>query len=190
MITSSKRRFSVTLDGRFSTEKEWSDATCVDLYMYQENTGSTIGMRWYIKNDAQWLYLIARVPKKESMARGVAVNSFWPDYVDGRWAFSDSGGVEYNPDPITFDQYHWDETRWFPDTSSPSKAKNDVDGTISEDDQYIYFEFRKPLKSGEAEDWAWEPGTWVGTDITGALLFITWNDTTWYGRNVKLNLSD
>ena len=100
-------------------------------------------------------------------------------------------GVEYDPDPITFDRFPFGRRlAGIPDTSSPNKANNDVDGTISEDDQYIYFEFRKPLNSGEAEDWAWQPGTWVGTDITGALLFVTWNNTAWYGRNIKLNLSD
>ena len=61
-------------------------------------------------------------------------------YQQFRW-----GGVR--PDPTPTDNFlDWDERRWYPDTSSPNEAKNDVMGIISEDKQFIYFEFSKPLK--------------------------------------------
>lgn len=189
-ITSGKRSFSVTLDGKFSSDREWSDATCVDLYLGKDlGDSQVVGTRWYVKNDAQWLYVLVRVPKTVLILTDIEVSYMWQDQADSNMGYSDSGQISHDP-TSTEDYYGWDEQRWYEDGSSPNQANNDVKGATSEDEKYIYLEFRKPLNSGEVEDWAWQPGTWVGTGITGDLLFAASNEQVWYSRYIKLHLSE
>ena len=82
VITSGERRFSVTLDGKFSSEKEWSDATCVDLLMITkglEDTQLSVpgGMS---KTDAQ--SALPDGPRAEDRPysnEAFRVTYFWPD---------------------------------------------------------------------------------------------------------------
>ena len=92
VITSGKRSFSVTMDGKFSSDKEWSDATCVDLYLWKDLENSQIvGTRWYVKNDAQWLYVLVRVPKTVLELTNIEVTYLWLDEADSNAGYSDSG---------------------------------------------------------------------------------------------------
>jgi len=72
-------RNEVTFDGKMTAAEEWSDAVCLDLTLLEQHEGpATISSRWWVKNDAQWLYLLARVPVAELEAYGAFIDYFWP----------------------------------------------------------------------------------------------------------------
>jgi hypothetical protein len=153
----------VKLDGRISTAQEWSDAICLDLVLADRHTGpATLSSRWWVKNDAWWLYLLARVPATASLGDGAYIEYFWPHPYTGRWKHSDLGYIGL--DSVTFDGYGWNESEWSDDTKASPPGKNNVEGAASSDTFYRWFEFRKALFSGDGYDWSWVSGQTVGTD--------------------------
>jgi hypothetical protein len=189
-LYSGSLRFAVTLDGKPTSDREWSDAVCADLYLGKDLlTSQIVGSRWYIKNDAKWLYILVRVPKTVLEIISMEVTYLWQDQEDSNRGYSDSAQISHDP-TSTGDYFGWDQTSWFPDQSSPNRAINNVEGATGEDDGYIYFEFRKPLNSGEVEDWAWQPGSWVGSGVTGDLMFGISTDQAWYAQYITLHLSE
>ncbi|MCB9157640.1 MAG: hypothetical protein H6645_11055 [Caldilineaceae bacterium] len=162
------RTNEVTLDGKITNTDEWADANCFDLPMFKEKTGPvSIHTRWWFKNDADWLYLLARVPRAEIEALGVYIGNFWPEY-NGAWDYSDVGWL--NKDSNTYDGYGWDESQFYGDTEASPPGANNVEGAANESPSYYWFEFRKALNSGDGRDWSWSPGEIVGTGQTGDLL--------------------
>lgn len=192
-ITSNKLRSQVAFDGRITSDSEWKDAGCYDLKLNREiqNELETIPTRLYIKNDQEWLYLMVKVPIPEfEQAIGAGLAYFWPYPYENRWKYSDSGSVTFDMDDRLRDDYHWDGVRWYPDASSLSGAKNNTEGMAGKDEMHYFFEFRKPLASGESEDWLWQPGETVGSEISGDLLLIVWNEDTFYAHHLWLTLSE
>jgi hypothetical protein len=187
-------RNRVTFDGRMTTAEEWSDAVCFDLTLREPDWssgdlqwGDKIPSRWWIKNDAQWLYLFARVPVAELEAHLAAINYFWPYPHE----HSDAGWVEQEGD--LFDGYGWDEENWSDDTSASPPGENNVQGVANKDATYHWFEFRKALASGDDYDWDWAAGKTVGSD-DGHVLLGAWGakavDTwSWFEVSVLLHLS-
>jgi hypothetical protein len=196
-IDSARLTQQVRLDGQISSNQEWSDATCLDITLTEPDSGSvSIPTRWWIKNDAEWLYLLVRVPAEElikpSVSRyGAAINYFWPEWSGESWPHSDAGSV--NQDNKARDQYGWDEERWYEDTQASPPGENNVQGSMSEDGTYVWFEFRKALDSGDDRDldWSWLPGETIGDDES-ALLLGVWGttDTTWFEIYTALRLAE
>jgi hypothetical protein len=53
----------------------------------------------------------------------------------------------------------------------------------------MWFEMRKKLNSGDSHDWSWKPGTTVGTDVTGNLIFGGRGDGKFYAHPILLVLA-
>jgi len=189
-IESSWLRNRVTLDGEMTTAQEWSDAVSVDLTLLEKHIGpATIPSRWWVKNDAEWLYLLARVPVAELEAYAAYIDYFWPYPYVGLWEHSDFGWVDQDDD--TWDAYGWDEVRWYDDTLASPPGENNVEGAASKDGTYYWFEFRKALNSGDGYDWSWAPGETVGTGQTGDLLLGIYDKTvpTYFEEYILLHLA-
>ena len=115
------------------------------------------------------------------------INHFWPEWSEAtnwQWAFSDGGAVAN--DNVTFDSYGWDESTWYQDIEASPPGENNVEGAVSEDESYIWFEFRKALVSEDGYDWNWPPGRLVdeGSTIVGVL----GKDGTWFEINLVLTI--
>ncbi|MEZ4868081.1 MAG: LamG-like jellyroll fold domain-containing protein [Caldilineaceae bacterium] len=152
-IQSQWRTNEVTLDGRITNIDEWVDAGCFDLPMFKEKSGPVrIHSRWWFKNDGDWLYLLARVPKAEIEALGVYIGYFWPYPYEGTWDYSDVGWLD--KDNNTWDGYGWDETQFYGDTEVSPPGENNVEGAASTSPSYYWFEFRKALNSSDGRDWS------------------------------------
>jgi hypothetical protein len=165
----------VLLDGKMTTEQEWSDATSLSLDLLEKDVGpATVSSQWWLKNDGEWLYLLARVPASELEAWGAYVDYFWSEQSDISWV--DRGGA-----PWDAHAYNPDDGTWTSDPDAASPGTNDVEGAATLEDSSYWFEFRKALNSGDGYDWSLAPGDTFGTGQTGTLyLGVTSQDVAVY----------
>lgn len=168
---------AVTLDGRMTSAAEWAEAAPVDLTLLKWHAGpESVSSRWWVKNDAQWLYLLCRIewPAQDVDGNdGGQIDYFWPAGSCCPWDHSDLGYAGY--DDSTIDLYGWDEASWYSDTDAG--GTNDVQGAGSHDGTHYWFEFRKRLDSGDGFDWSFRPGQTVGTGYGGDLLVSLWDNS-------------
>jgi hypothetical protein len=174
-LTSAWLSNEVVLDGKMTTQQEWSDATSLSLDLLEQDVGpATISSRWWLKNDGEWLYLLASVPASELEAWGAYVDYFWSEQSDISWVEQGGGAWDahaYNPDSGT----------WTGDTDAASPGTNDVQGAAALEGSTYWFEFRKALNSGDGYDWSLTPGEEFGTGQTGTLyLGVTAQDVSVY----------
>ena len=180
-------RNEVTFDGEMTTAQEWSDAVCLDLTLVEKLEGpATISSRWWVKNDAQWLYLLARVPVAELEAYGAFIDYFWPYPFVDQWEHSDEGWVDQDDDVQDF--YEWDGESWDEDILASPPGENNVEGGASKDATYYWFEFRKTLSSGDGYDWSWAPGETVGNEGNLGLGIYDKTVPTWFQVDILLHL--
>jgi len=193
-FTSYLVRNPVTLDGRMTTPDEWSDTIPRDLTFGAGSSLKKVPAELWIKNDGTWLYVMERVrspggaPGRDNWDSG-SIGYYWDSWgpPSHRWQHSDLGGVNF--DGSTFDLYGWDEVQWYDDTSA-TPGQNNVQGAATYDGTYYWFEFRKPLKSGDGYDWTFEPGATYGP-MPPDLQVGFWDDSeaTFYGTHILLHLS-
>jgi hypothetical protein len=165
----------VLLDGKMTTEGEWSDATSLSLDLLEKDVGpATVSSLWWIKNDGEWLYLLARVPAAELEAWGAYVDYFTSEQSDISWV--DCGGATWDAHA-----YNPDDGTWTSDTEAASPGTSDVEGAATLEGGTYWFEFRKALDSGDGYDWSLAPGDTFGTGQTGTLyLGVTGQDVAVY----------
>jgi TIR domain len=171
---------NIILDGKITTIEEWSDAICLDLTMDQPREApATLSSRWWFKNDAQWLYLLVRVPTVASFGDSA--------YIDYFWEHSDLSGIDL--DGHSFDSYGYNDPNWSDDILASPPGENNVKGGASGDTTYRWFEFKKALNSGDGYDWNWAPGQTVGKSQTR--LFVGIYDSTrgtYFEKSIQLYL--
>jgi len=165
-----------TIDGDIvSFFGEWSDATTVSV------GAATV----YVKNDGVNLYVAAIVPDTTydpgSIGPPVTGDSFVMLFDEGSDGLvqGDGDGMTLNPGifgPPNSNDYV--DLFWDPAGSlmspplSPDTLLTDGSGNWSWDGANYYYEFSKPLNSGDSEDMAVSPGDTVGVgiayqDVTG-----------------------
>ena len=166
---------SVFVDGKTTYPTEWMDARCYQLNLVEWISGQgctgnkSIASTWYVKNDARNLYFLIRIPKVYIVPKGVSLAYFYPYPYMNFWAKSDTMSFG---DGIPLDEYGWDDKTWRNDVSDGGEMNTRAKTTQA--DQYYWFEFSKPLDSGDGHDWSWKAGDKVGTDITGDLMIGSW----------------
>jgi hypothetical protein len=178
----------VQLDGRPTDDSEWADAACI--YAFLEGP-TVLPTRWWLKNDGDWLYLLATVWVEQVVEPGAEVLYFWPYPFQDRWQNSDLGYVGLGENPV-WDAYGWDEENFYDDTEASPPGAYDVEGNTTLDGAHYWFEFRKALNSGEALDWSWTAGELVGTGETGDLMLGIFDsaDLSFYGTYILLQLAE
>ena len=178
----------IVLDGKLSTLDEWADAFCMDMQFYEwgdMTNGKVKYARWYVKHDEEFIYFLVLV-KKESGIKGVAVDYFWPVYT-GTWAHSD--GVYVNLSGSSQDMANWDESNWYDDIELSPPGSEDVKAAVKEIEDFYWFEIIKPLNSGDAYDWALEPGDLIGSAPSDSFLFAIVTEDSFFSRNLKMKLA-
>lgn len=188
-IDSTHISHAVKIDGEISSAGEWSGAECVDLRMHEgvDNESSNLRRtRWWVQNDGVYAYYLARVPKSYA-ADGVAVDYFWPEY-NGGWEHSDAvyvdAGGEYS------DLANWDEVQFYEDIELTPTGTVDAKAAVSQDSEFLWFEIRKELDSGDQYDWAVAPGQTVGNNPEDSFLFALIYEETFFTRNLQMRLGD
>jgi len=182
-FTSYWLRSQVTLDGGMTSPTEWSDAVPQNLTLPEWGNGpSAVSAKWWMKNDATWLYILERVTwSGPTSAKSDGDISYYWDWWNGTWPHSDMGGVNF--DRTTFDLHGWDETTWYSD------PVNNVQGAATYDGTYYWFEFRKALNSTDGYDWTFVPGGTYGAHPASLMVgFYDESAGTWYGTNILLHL--
>lgn len=180
---------AVVVDGRISSADEWSDATCVDFRMHYSINATNPDfqrVRWWVKNDRQDLYFLVRIPA-ELAARGAFVDYFWPEYT-GSWAHSD--GVYVNVDGEVFDHGQWDEMQWHEDEDLEPPGAINVEAANSREDDFYWFEIKRPLQSGDGNDWSLAPGQTVGGNPYDSFLIGIVMEEGDYMRSLQLELGE
>lgn len=178
----------IKLDGKVSTKDEWEDAFCMDFQFYEWGdfqNGNKRYARWYVQHDDEFIYFLVLV-KMEAGIKGVAVDYFWPVYT-GTWAHSD--GIYVNVKGEVQDLANWDESDWYDDGDLSPPGSVDGEAVVKEIDNFYWFEIIKPLNSGDAYDWALEPGDLIGSAPSDSFIFVTISDNSFYTRSLKMKLA-
>jgi len=179
----------VTLDGKMGPD-EWSDTAPQDLTLDESLTGpGTASARVWMKNDATWLYALVRVEWAGGVhgfddGDGGSLGYGWP-------GGNDLGGVKF--DNSTHDWYGWPLKN-----DTDTGGENNVEGKVTYDGTYYWFEFRRPLDSGDGYnpdtgwgyDWSFVAGGTYGSPPTQFIVDF-WDDSTqtFYAESVLLHLS-
>jgi len=150
----------VILDGQITTATEWSDAVPVDLVL-KNTPGVTIPGRIWIKNDLKWIYILAAVKWPANDIDGG--DSFRFHIYDGpvslpikSGTISDESGIQFSG--WTIDKYDIEGGDWRDDNQMSPPGQIDVRGGASYDGTQYWFEFGKPLNTGDRYDLVLVPG--------------------------------
>ena len=176
LMESKLSSFPVFVDGKTTYPAELADAQCYQLYLAewtgQDCTGiKNVASTWYVKNNEQKIYFLVRIPKTYIVPNGVSLAYFYPYPYVNSWQHSDTMSFG---DGKPLDEYGWDGQTWRDDTSDGGTM--DTRAKSTQADQYYWYEFSKPLDSGDVHDWSWKAGDKVGTDITGNLMIGSWGN--------------
>ncbi len=154
---------SIIIDGKITSQEEWSNAPCVDYrlhYGINVTNPNFQRARWWVQNNAEDIFFLVRVPK-EHLPRGVYVNYWWPQYT-GTWEHSDGVYAKINDE--IFDHGQWDEMQWQYDTDLDPPGTVDIEARSTEDDEFYWFELKRALNSGDSYDWVFELGKTYGAN--------------------------
>jgi outer membrane protein assembly factor BamD (BamD/ComL family) len=195
-ISSNWSQVPVLIDGKITYGSEWSDASCISFRLYQGGNTDVLNhvdSQWYVKNDGEWLYILRRTPNTFE-AEGIFVGYYYPYPYTDRWQNSDAGGYSFGAEE-PFDLYGWDETRFYADAEAEPPGSIDVQAAATQDENFMWFEMRKKLNSGDVHDWKWNPGMTVGTGETGNLILggrgrkESSQDVSFYAHPIRLVLA-
>jgi len=178
---------SINVDGKISSDTEWTDAACVDLRMHYSTNVTNPNfqrIRWWVQNDDQYIHFLVRIPI-DLASRGVFVDYFWPEYT-GNWAHSD--GVFINVEDEFYDHGNWDELQWYEDVEVDPPGTVDGEGAYSQDGEYHWFEIKRPLNSGDVHDWIWETARTYGSNPHDSVLIGIVLEEGEYMRNLQLEM--
>ena len=189
-LSSSWTDHPITLDGRVSDDNEWANAEGIDLALLESNTGpSTIPSTWWMMNDADWLYVLVRIPAHALDISAASIAYFWSypfptQSSDYTWIDTQGGTGDAC-------QFNFETWRWTSDALGSPSSTNHVEGSSTKTDGNRWFEFRKPLDSGDDCDWSLVPGKSYGVNRTGPLNLgvIPANSGGYFERGITLHLA-
>jgi len=180
----------IFVDGKITYPSEWTNSKCYKIRLALQPPGqgcgsgtSSIPVEWFLMNDNQRLYLLIRFLKNDFAPAGIHFSYFYPYPYTGRWQFSDSMAFWVSR---AFDQYGWDEIEFHDDTSNGGSMNTRAKSSY--DNQSYWFEFSKPLDSGDGHDWAWKLGDKVGTGLTGDLMLGSFGTSPTFGESYGCRL--
>ena len=196
LMESKFKSSTVVVDGKITYPSEWAKSRCYQFDLNAQAPGSRgcgdgyrgIPLEAYLLNDEQRLYLLLRLKAEDFAPTGVHFSYFYPYPYTDHWQFSDQ--MAFDTQPI--DNYGWNESEWFNDVDDGGTM--DTRSGSYHAGQSYWFEFSKPLNSGDGHDWAWKPGDKVGSDLTGDLLLGSWGTLSpdgdrWGCRMIQLQLA-
>lgn len=177
---------TVRLDGKISGTEEWSDVTgtsltipCTSKQCNQAPIPNVQAVVW-IKHDGKWLYFLYRVdwPKAlidPTFAGEAVVEYYWTPGqgvpIRGQWLYEDANYVvvgydesrgTVNPTWTGTDDWWVINGSDYRDEEYTPPGRNDLQGIATHDGEHYWFEFRKPLNSGDGCDWNFTVGNSYG----------------------------
>jgi len=186
--------YQVYFDGKISSEFEWSEADPASVVLFrvkgdQRHFDDNVTVTYFVKNDAEWLYLLVHVNTIRKVPEYTDISLFWDVWGKSGWERSVLGGIDrggrlyYGYD---YDRY---KTAWQfgpPENMKGGASCNDIGGFSD-----CWFEFAKMLRSDDEHDWNLSPGDVVGGRPPDLALGMWFGENGgYYQRYVTLYLSD
>ncbi len=195
LIECAWRKNSITLDGKiYPVQTEWSEITPTELEI-----GVRYGldppyykMRVWAINDEENLYLLYRIEFPENeIDDGDWV---WISYFSGTFnsetgAWDHSDGIRLTRDSAV-DWCCYNESRrpiTLEDTQASPPGVNDVEGAMTYDGTYYWCEMKKPLNSGDQQDWEFELGKTYPKD-EGVIIIGFYSHYHLVGTSIRIDL--
>lgn len=192
---------AVRLDGKMTQSDEWSDTPENHLSLpcaasCALSDVKTVDFVVWAKHDATWLYILYRVDWPTS--RGLENDGTYLRYCWGRlgghpWQFCDATLVKPAQFGATGDFWTAYAIRddQFDDTELG--GQNNVQGTMTHDGAHYWFEFRKPLDSGDGHDWILAVGETYGIEGVDGRMTVEFrrpvgNDYVTWKKQITLTL--
>jgi len=182
-LQSSWLKISVTVDGILTTTQEWSDANTyiITLGLNEGTSPPYIRAKIWIKNDQEKLYILMKIAYLDKIPGDAEDQAFlyylWSTLAGTDWDRSDAAWLHQLGPPADLTNY--DGNTWQQDTLATPPGENNVQGRGYHDDTFYWFEFARPLDSGDQWDWTVTPGETIGQgnmEQTGDLLYIGIHD--------------
>ena len=189
-LQSAWRDQPVILDGRITNDSEWASATSLDLQLRESNIGPrSIPSTWWMMNDADWLYILVRLPTQSPAIDAATISHFWPY----PFPTQTSDYTWINTQGETWDAccFDFDTWRWKPDSFHSPEGGDQIEGASAHTAGSRWFEFRKPLDSHDGCDWTFSPGGSYGVQRTGPLNLgaVTSNPGQYYEQGILLHVA-
>jgi hypothetical protein len=198
LLSSSWLEKQVIIDGRMTSSNEWSDSRPIELQLNSENSNdSPYSAKMWSKNDETWLYFLIRIVSPlrgtDPPACAAQIDYFWGPF-DDPWTNFDI--TTLNCDGYPWDGYGYNTDDPIIDTLHSPPGENNLEGYVTHDGTYYWFEFRKPLDSGDGYDWSFETGKVYGLrtrnpDTGGFMSLVFWDneEDISYVSPIQLNVS-
>ena len=170
---------TVLLDGQMTDSTEWSDTSANEFSLVHAGPGeapvTSTNARIWAKHDGKWLYFLARVDWPKSLGLD-SEDQFSVFYY---WSRDGKSPWEYRDQTTQITAGTGDYWRNLTIGSSGEQYRDtdvggqkNVEGRAAYDGEHYWFEFRKPLNSGDGRDWAFVAGKTYGVEgVDGALVF-------------------
>lgn len=194
-VKSSWLRRPVAIDGE-DTDNEWIDTTPHELTL-GINKGKSppyLETKLWVKNDATHLYILMKI---------IYVQKLNPDPHDQAFIYylwnQDPAAATWNQsDAAWTHQLHpaedlckYDGATWMRDEDN--LGQNDAEASGYYDFANYWFEFKKPLSSGEEIDWSMSPGEQFGVNDASDVIFIGFYDESEgvsHERQIRLEVAE
>jgi hypothetical protein len=197
ILQSSWLKTPITVDGRETTTKEWSDANTyiITLGLNEGMSPPYLRTKIWVKNDQENLYILMKIAYIDKIPGDeedqVFLYYLWPTIAGTDWDRSDAAWL-YQLGPPT-DLTNHDGDTWQQDTLATPPGENNVQGIGYHDATFYWFEMTRPLDSGDHWDWSIAPGQTIGQgnmEQTSDLLYIgLHDDSEAHGIETRITLT-
>ena len=195
VLRSSWLRTPVAVDGKETTDYEWSDASTyiITLGLNGGMSPPYLRTKIWVKNDQENLYILMKIAYLGKITGDKEDQAFliylWPTIAGTDWDKSDAAWLYQLGSPIDLTNY--DGNTWQQDIFATPPGENNAQGRGYHDTTFYWFEVVKPLDSGDQWDWSIEPGDTVGAgnmEQTSDLLYIGLHDDS-KGHNIETRIT-
>ena len=195
ILQSSWLKTPVSVDGKETTTKEWSDANTyiITLGLNEGMSPPYLRAKIWVKNDQENLYILIKIAYLDKIPGDNEDQAFlyylWSTLAGTDWDRSDAAWLHQLGSPTDLTNYDGDT--WQQDTSATPPGENNVQGTGYHDTTFYWFEMARPLDSGDQWDWSIAPGETIGEgnmEQTGDLLYVGIHDDS-EGHDIETRIT-
>ena len=188
-------RTPVAVDGKETTEDEWSDASTyiITLGLNGGMSPPYLRTKIWVKNNQENLYILMKIAYIDKIPGDKEDQAFlyylWATIAEKDWDQSDAAWL-YQLEPPR-DLTNYDGNTWQQDIYATPPGDNNVQGRGYHDTTFYWFEAVRPLDSGDPWDWSVAPGDTVGAgnmEQTSDLLIIGLYDDS-EGHSIKTKIT-
>jgi len=195
VLRSSWLRTPVAVDGKITTDYEWSDASTyiITLGLNDGMSPPYLRTKIWVKNDQENLYILMKTAYLDKIPADKEDQAFlyylWSTVAEKDWDQSDAAWLYQLGSPRDLTNY--DGNAWQQDIDATPPGDNNVQGRGYHDTTFYWFEVVRPLDSGDPWDWSVAPDDTVGAgnmEQTSDLLYIGLHDDS-EGHSIETRIT-